>query len=209
MQATIDWNLTTPVEWRCLMVEKWLNTPHLGQELRNYKHQLLMLLRILISGQTPPRLTSNNISTYSKRIVDVLRDPDRGPSEFEKAIDFLNESLRKFGSYEGRNPPHRLRAFTERLKQDVLSKTPSQPAAVIEKSSSPGDIERGRILFFDDVRQYGFIRKDRGDNIFVHESDIAAIPYHLRVRDMEVEYTVAGDARHPGRLKATNVHLVD
>lgn len=201
-----------------LMVEKWFNTLQYGQELRHYRHQLLMLLRILISGQPHPPLNSSRIANYSRRIVDVLRDPDQGPQEFEKAVNFLKESLAKFGSNEGRgNPPHRLRAFTERLKQDALSRNQPQPrtrsrsrsTAVPEKYSSPGDIERGRILFFDDVKQYGFIRKDIGETIFVHESDITAIPYHLRVRDMAVQYTVAEDIRHPGRLKATQVRLVD
>lgn len=198
-----------------LMVEKWLNTPHYDQGLRHYRHQLLMLLRILISGQPHPRLNSSQVADYSKRIVDVLRDPNRGPQEFEKAVGILKESRSKFGSSEGRNPPHRLRAFTEQLKQDVLSRdqtrhtAQSRPIAVAEKPPAIGDVERGRIQFFDDVKQYGFIRKDQGGSIFFHESDIANIPYHLRVRGTAVQYIVAEDIRHPGRLKATRVRLVD
>ena len=199
-----------------VMVEKWLNTLHgYDREIRYYKHQLLMLLKILISGQPHPLLNSSRIASYSRRIVDVLRDPDQGPQEFEKAVGLLKESLVKFGASKGRNPPNRLRAFTEQLKQDVMSRdqtwitAQSRPVAVTEKLSVIGDVERGRIQFFDVVKLYGFIRKGRGGSIFFHESDITAVPYHRRVQGVEVEYTVAGDTRHPGRVKATNVRLVD
>ena len=71
-----------------------------------------------------------------------------------------------------------------------------------------GSTGRGRLKFFDDIKRYGFIETDDGGDLFVHESGIFAIPYHLRVRDMEVEYTVVNDPQSQGRVKADIVRLI-
>ena len=71
-----------------------------------------------------------------------------------------------------------------------------------------GSSGRGRLKFFDDIKRYGFIETDDGIDLFVHETGMAEVPYHLRVRDMDVEYTVANDVRFPDRLKAENVRVI-
>ena len=198
-----------------LMVEKWLNSRSDWRDLRPYKHQLLILLKMSISGPTTPRLNSNAISSYVLGIVDTLRDPTHGQREFTKAIDLLKASLIRFrarnrgrvGDVE-RNPPHRLRAFTEQLRQDVHSGDPREEVADVDFIPIPGREERGQIKFFDDVKRYGFIGSNKGFDMFVHESEIAAIPYHLRVGGVEVEYTVASNPKAPGMLMASDVKLV-
>ena len=198
-----------------LMVEKWLNASQPYRELRPYKHQLLMLLRVLISGPNMPRLNSNGISGYSLQIVDALRDPKHGYAEFSKAAELLRHSLDKFHASSGRrlnndalrNPPHRLRAFTEQLKQDSHPGESNRLSCDIENNLSPGDMAQGPIKFFDDVKRYGFIGSDLGQDIFVHESEITAVPYHLRIVGMEVRYRVAENPRSPGMLMACEVSL--
>ena len=197
-----------------LLVERWLNSRPSDRELRPYKHQLLMLLRVLISGVNMPRLNSNGISAYSLRIVDVLRDPSRGHTELSKATELLRASLGKFQTSNvgrlndtQRNPPHRLRAFTEQLQQDMRVGQTVPPRRAPERSISPGTTARGAIKFFDDVKKYGFIRSRSGQDVFVHESEITAIPYHLRIAGMEVIYRVEEDPRSPGMLMACAVRL--
>lgn len=198
-----------------LMVEQWLNASQSYQQLRPYKHQLLMLLRMLIGGGSIPRLNSNRIAAYSKHIVDTLRDPVRGKTEFTRATELLKNSLGRFSTGEGRayvaqrNPPHRLRAFTEQLKEDSRSREPVQLSAAAESAIAPGDVVHGQIRFFDDIKRYGFIGIHGVDDIFVHESEIGDVPYHLRVRDTEVQCTVAENQRSPGMLMATNVQLLN
>ena len=197
-----------------LMVEKWLNSQQSYRELRPYKHQLLMLLRVLISGTNVPRLNSNAISAYSLKIVDTLRDSNRGYEEFSKAADLLRTSLDKFRGRNGgrvndvqRNPPHRLRAFTEQLKQDIRLGQTAESVDDSERSLSPGITGQGPIKFFDDVKEYGFIGSGSGQDIFVHESEITAVPYHLRIAGIEVQYKVAENPRSPGMLMAREVKL--
>ena len=197
------------------MVEKWLNSRSEWRELRSYKHQLLMLLRVLISGPDMPRLNSNGISAYSLRVVDALRDPNRGLEEFGKAVDVLRTSLERFRTQNSgrpndaeRNPPHRLRAFTEQLKQDVHSTSPEKAVQGLGEYPVIGTMSRGEIKFFDDVKRYGFIGTNTGLDMFVHESEITAIPYHLRVPGVEVTFRIANDPKSPELFMASDVRLV-
>ena len=199
-----------------LTVEKWLNGLQSERELRQYKHQLLMTMRMLINGHDMPRLNNVRIADYSLRIVEVIRDPTGGPDLFATAVELVKGSLERFSSQRSgrstidqRNPPHRLRAFTEQLKEDARVEGLTGPSEGTGTVASPGDVEQGVIRFFDDIKRYRFIGRDGGDDIFVHESEILAIPYHLRVRDMPVRYTVANNPRSPGMMMASGVHLFD
>ena len=62
-----------------LIVEEWLNSRADWRELRPYKHQILMLLRVLISGPRVPKFNSRKISSYSLKVVETLRDQVNGP----------------------------------------------------------------------------------------------------------------------------------
>ena len=151
------------------LVEKWLNSQPDLRELRPYKHQLLMLLRMSISGNQIPRLNSNAISAYSLKIVETLREDQRGHQELAKAAELLRGCLSEFrnsGAERSRegggNPPHRLRAFTERLKQTLGARLGEQTGVDKgEVSAVPGSQERGAIIFFDDVKRYGLSRAPR------------------------------------------------
>ena len=198
-----------------IIVEKWLNSRADWRDLRPYKHQLLMLLRASISGPRVPRMNSRQISPYSLKVVDTLRDTALGSSEFDKAVDLLNGSLDKFRGLNGgqsarmeRNPPHRLRAFTEQLKRDQECDELTPSFSDLQPTIESGTEGRGQIIFFDDVKWYGFITSTGGQDFFVHGSEISEIPYHLRVEGVEVSYHVANNPRTPGMLMASGVKLV-
>ena len=191
-----------------LTVEKWLNSRPGERDLRSYKHQLLMLLRASISGKDIPRLNSNAISLYSLKIVDALRDPTRSDEECKRAADLLRSTLTEFGARGGeRNPPHRLRALTERLIMELPSSKPVANVQQSHRSVSQGGVERGRIIWFDDWKNYGFIERDSDGDIFVHHSEIGAIPWHLRTSDMDVRFRVADNPKSLGMQMACEVEL--
>lgn len=187
-----------------LSVEKWINSSTGDRDLRSYKHQLLMLLRILISGQDVPALNSHRIATYSLKIADTIRDSETGCEYFTRAKKLLRESLARFDRRSPgrlgaqRNPPHRLRAFTEQLKDDCRSGESIRTARELESKSSVGNVETGGILWYDSWRNYGFIKRADGGSIFVHQTEIAAVPWHLRTAGTRVKYVVAEDPK-PGR----------
>lgn len=201
-----------------LTVDKWFNQVSSPRELRPYRYHLLMLLRLLIGGPNRPALNSNRISEYALKVADTVRDPASGRDQMEYATDLLKVSLDKFRiehsplSHGGeRNPPHRLRAFTEQLLNDCrVGPQAGQRDVVAEVTKLPaiGSSGQGRLKFFDDMKRYGFIETDDGSDLFVHETAMAAVPHHLRVRDMDMEFTVVSDLRFPERLKAENVRVI-
>ena len=197
------------------LVEGWINAHPDWRELRFYKYQILMLLRNQIAGLSLPRLNSKLIAPYSLRIADTMRDPVDGHEQFNKAVVTLRYSLDSFRpsqadrlSRPGSNPPHRLRAFTEHLSRSLETEKGPQADDSTVPFSVVGRRERGQLTFFDDVRGYGFIRSVTGEDRFVHVSEMAEVPYHLRVKEVEMVYTVAVSPRHPDQLVASRVELV-
>ena len=193
-----------------ILAERWLNSHTDWRDIRPYKYQLLMLIRMSIAGFEVPRMNTVEISRYALGIVDALKDPARCNEEFTKTVDMLRRSLNEFRQKHGTqtrdfggNLPHRLRAFTEQLKETV-----PHPRRGLMSSSLVGTEERGWIRFFDDFKRYGFIGNDRGVDMFVHETEIASVPYHLRVRDMAVVYLIKENAKSPGMLMAADVRLL-
>ena len=191
-----------------LTVEKWFNSRPDERDLRSYKHQMLMLLRASIGGQDIPKFNSAAISGYSLKIVDVLLDPQRVNEECNRAADLLRATLTQFGRRVGqRNPPHRLRAFTDQLIHALPSNEPTSGVPTSQDRVSPGDVERGWIVWFDGWKNYGFIERNAGGSIFVHESDIGAIPWHLRIANTPVRFAAVDNPRSQGMQKAVNVTL--
>ena len=196
-----------------LSVERWLNSGLGDRRLRAYRYQLLMLLRILVSGHDMPRMNSRDISDYSLTIVDSIRSSDGGYDKFARVAETLRGSLSRFQSRNrgnlDRNPPHRLKAFTEQLKQDCRVGEPSVVAPILKIGASVGDSERGKILWYDDWKNYGFISRDDGGSMFMHQTEIDSIPWHLRRGGTRVQYTVARDPKleRPDAVVATAVEL--
>ena len=191
-----------------LAVEDWLNSRPDERELRFYKYQLLMLLRMSTGGQKVPHLNSNSITDYSLGIVEVLRDPERGEKEIAQVAGVLKTALAKFGTRRGeRNPPHRLRAFTEQLVRTMDSGLPAEGDRNRSMRTTPGGIEQGALIWFDEWKNYGFIERDAGGDIFVHESQISLIPWHLRIPGKRVEYRAAPNPQSRGKLMASEVKL--
>ena len=201
-------------------VDKWLNQAQIDREMRHYKHHMLMAVRMLISGHDVPILNSSRISGYSLGIVDALRDPTRADEEFTRAVSIIKASLARFVADNSewqdggrRNPPYRLRAFTARLIQHLRSRESITDDVSVDTGNAPSaNVESGRIIWYDDWRNYGFIaRAIGGGNIFVHQSELANVPWHLRVRGTPVRFTVERDPRfdNPDAIKATKVELLN
>ncbi len=195
-----------------LMLEKWLNSSRAERSLRIYKHHLLMMLRIRFGGAEMPKLNSNKISSYSMKIIDAFRDEIRFNQECETVVRELNGLLSEFDvarkkDFRG-NPPHRLRAFTEYMLNTNRSKEIIDTESAAENQPFVGNLETGRIRWFDDWKYYGFISRDLGDDIFFRGRALEALPWHLRVANTKVSYNVVESTRFPGRLMASNIRLV-
>ena len=191
-------------------VERWLNSHPNGRTLRSYKYHLLMLLRVAISGLAIPKFNSNAISEYALNVANIFRDPKRCEAACQQAAGVLLVALDKFplnkGTHHG-NPPHRLRAFTERVLGNV---DPNYKTGSVLSKTTDGigsGSETGRIIWFDTLKNYGFIERDSGGDIFVHETEIGRIPWHLRIAGKKVKYSVKPSPKSKGMIMASEVVL--
>lgn len=207
-----------------IAVERWLNSRP-GDRFRPYKYHLLMILRAQIGGVACPRLNSPKISSYSLDIVATLRDEARCARECMRAYSLLTDALLEFGRPRGeRNPAHRLRAFTLYLRRFIhsghspqsstsdhdeitLTTADNRLASAVDGERSDGTHEFGRIVWFDDLRGYGFISRSEHENVFVHRSELGRVPWHLRVANTDVKYQVVQSPRSHDRIMASKVEL--
>jgi CspA family cold shock protein len=61
---------------------------------------------------------------------------------------------------------------------------------------------RGRVKWYNDVKGYGFIQQDNGEDVFVHYSVIDIEGFRALVDDQEVDYEYD---EGPKGLQATKV----
>ncbi|MCY4498502.1 MAG: AIPR family protein [Rhodospirillaceae bacterium] len=189
-----------------LAVEDLLRSGRIDRKLRSYKHHLLMLLRIIVGGHDMPKFNSEQITEYSLGIVDSLRKDGGGQEKnVERAVSLLTDSIDQFP--EGSAPPHRLRAFTEELARRLLVREVGKREEEGDAAPQPGNCENGRILWYDNSKCFGFIQRDVGGDIFVHEGEFAEIPWHMRKEGTRVLYTVRKNVRRPGSFMAGDVQL--
>ena len=63
-------------------------------------------------------------------------------------------------------------------------------------------IMRGRVKWYNDVKGYGFIQQEDGEDVFVHYSVIEVEGFRALVEDQEVDYEYG---EGPKGLQATRV----
>ena len=173
--------------------------------MKKWKYHILMLLRMQIGGVRMPRQNSNGITDYALKIVEVMRNEELCKTNCIKALQTIEKELERFKEFSERNPPPRLRAFTQQII-DTASTPESQ-----QDSAESGPIldsrESGKLLWYDGLKNFGFIERDAGGDIFVHRSGITDIPWNLREPGTRVIYAVAQDPKDASLFKADNVRL--
>ncbi len=191
----------------CLLrVEAYLNYHKMPKEFRQYKHHMLMVLRILIAGDKCPSLASKEVAQYSNKIVGVLRDPVKSEQLCEVSIKNIRSALAKFET--GNVPPSRLRAFTNRLANALTGPSRENGAGVEVAQAGTDQPEVGHIKWFDPVKGYGFIVRDFGGDIFFHQNDVKDVPWHLRVAGTKVSFLKHKADERSGRMRVRAKQIV-
>ena len=75
----------------------------------------------------------------------------------------------------------------------------------------PGKVLTGTVLWFNNGKGFGFIRRDLGGDLFVHFSEIISKDpdeYKTLKENDRVEFTEAESTKHAGRLQAFNVRVI-
>ncbi|MEL6430910.1 MAG: AIPR family protein [Planctomycetota bacterium] len=159
---------------------------------KEYKHHVLMMIRVLAAGNKMPRLNSKEMEPYCQRINRPLKDRDAAKELINRAGKIVKSALRTFRSSETA-PPNRLRAFTQHL----LSTHADRDAVPAQLDPAPGTIHSGVIDHFDSWKNFGFIRSDSEDKYFFHASSVVDIPHRLRHRGTRVKFLVEDSDRGP------------
>jgi cold shock CspA family protein len=185
-----------------LAVEHLFSSRALDRTLKRWKYHILMLLRVQFGGPDTPALNSNRMDDYARRIVAGLRSEDSCRESCQKALQLIILQLSKQEGGSG-DDPSRAETFTTQLINAL------RPPSKVQKSQDTEPIlgakETGMLLWYDDWRNFGFIRRDTGGDIFVHRTGIDSVPWQNREAGTRVTYTVA---QGRGSFKADNVRVL-
>jgi cold shock CspA family protein len=177
-------------------LEKLFASGGLARDLRPFRFHLLMLSKLLVEKDPLPPLNSRKMETYCQRIIEILDDPGGVTSVFEKAANIVTEALRQIP--RGREPRQRTKAFTTAIIEACGGKLPLRNA----------DVERqlGRVKWFSEVKGYGFIESDAGEDLFLHYSAIARSGFRMPEAEERVEFA---SVRTQRGLQARDVRFLD
>ena len=148
------------------------------------KFQLLMVYRLQNEVRELPPINSRAIESYCDALIEKLDDQTRCIQSLRKAGELVEEVRTKIT--EWREPPERTRAFTVALIEAATHK--GSQAATTSK-------EVGFVKWFSDIRGYGFIQRDSGDEIFVHYSSILGEGYRSLTQGQKVMFAIVATSR--------------
>lgn len=166
-------------------LRRWLES-HPGRAvLSEYRFHLLMLAKLSVAGPTVAkdlryhRQGKDKIVDAAERVIEAVRDAQKGPSVWERAVAHLREALKNYP--EGEKQPHEDEAFTAYLLRD------RQPTDTDVDVPEIDDVAvKGTILWFDEASRYGRIKTQDGRELFVDSSEINEVPSGLRMAGTSV-----------------------
>ncbi len=168
-----------------LLLERFFFEKKLNNRYKPFRFHLLMALRLIAETSELPHLNSKKIDKYCNDMKMVLDDTKRTLSIFLKAVELIEKILPtiNYGKYEA---PRR-KAFTTEL---ISFASKENQQSVKRTSVATVDRERGVVIWFSDIKGYGFIKGQNNDSIFVHYSDIKGDRYSYKYlqQDQNVEF---------------------
>lgn len=170
-------------------VEQLFNDKKFNRFYRKFKYQMLLLFRIHCEPFEIPYLNSKKIGDYCEHLLSILLDGENALQVFQWTISIIEEALKKSG--QAPSDAVRLRAFTSELLE-LVDKTREK-----KRETSEGRVERqkGQVVFFSDIRGFGFIRNSKGEEFFVHYTGIRGAGYRTLMAGQEVDFTIVETPR--------------
>lgn len=177
-----------------------VNSKPIWVEPRNYRYQIIMLLRNQIRGGNVPPFTPrrrNGIEEYSMRILNRLRDSSAGLRECRIALQKITQVIceNNLGGENQRNSPR----FTDLLLDENRR--------LEVRFEAPDGREEGAVLFYDSLKEYGFIERFGDlDNIYMPGRNLFDIPPGSLRKGRRVTFEVGPSVRR-GQIEAKAVRL--
>ena len=171
------------------VVERFFSKGYIPSILRPFKHQLLMVFRLMNEPFSLPRLDNPRIEKYSQALLDILDNEDVCVDAFRAATEIVRDCEAKLPAV--RDPLERTRFFTEVLVEAVASGEGGSTASATATRLA------GVVNRFSDTQGYGFIDGEDGERYFVHYSRIQGQGFRSLRADQLVEFTPLHSARGP------------
>ncbi|HEY3310238.1 MAG TPA: AIPR family protein [Anaerolineales bacterium] len=186
------------------LLEQFFFQKQLLPQYKPYRFHLLMAFRLIIESSELPFLNSKKIDKYCSDMKAILDDTNKALSMFQRATHLIDQLVPKL-DYNVDEAPRR-KAFTSDLimlasKENKLAKSKQTNAATVDRL-------QGTVIWFSDIKGYGFIKGQYINNIFVHFSDIKGDKYSYKnlLPNQIVEFVVAKTEKG---WVAKNVVVVD
>lgn len=165
-------------------LEKLFTEDKIKQFFRRFKYQILMLFRIQNEKFDLPYLNSKKIEDYCDSLLSILLDETKRLDAFRNTCEII-ESVLTSGKFDSRQA-NKLRAFTTAL----IDKAVSERRGARKPATADVQRERGVVKWFSDIKGYGFIESEKGEDLFVHFSGIRGIGYRTLFESQQVEFVV-------------------
>ncbi|MBM4274319.1 MAG: AIPR protein [Deltaproteobacteria bacterium] len=179
-------------------IEQLFNDKYFSRFYRKFKYQMLLLFRTRCEPFEIPYLNSKKIVDYCEHLLAAQLDEESAKKIFQWTISIIDKALTKSG--QAPSDAVRLRAFTSDLLE--IGKTDEK-----RKETAEGRVERqkGTVISFSDIRGFGFIRNQKGQEFFVHYSGIRGPGYRTLKVGQEVDFTII---ETPRGIQAKDVNII-
>jgi len=147
---------------------------------KKFKYQMLMLFRLQLQKSRMPYLNSQRkMDDYCSRLLSTLCDEEATLKAFTTTSSVIQQTL-VTTKYEPREAV-RLRVFTTNLMSKATALHDTSPATVPRQT--------GEVKDFSDIRGFGFIQSQTGDDLFIHYSDIRGTGFRSLRKGQSVEFS--------------------
>ena len=179
-------------------LERLYAASQLPLEWKSYKYQMLMVFRIQNGLSKMPNLDRGrhkDIEKYCQNLQDILDQESSSKEAFRRAGELVQETLSRVR--RGRESPKRTRVFTGALIE--AAGHTEEPAATTARM-------RGIVKWFNDIKGYGFIEGDDGNDYFVHYTGIMGQDYRSLWSGDQIKFSTLQTKKG---LQAVDVEIVN
>lgn len=153
-----------------------------------FLYHILLIMRLSIGGRSMPPLSGKKMDGYCESLLKVVNDNTRFGLALADAARAIDDSLRGFEG--GTRLAPRLRDFTAKLLPYRQPRT------------------RGRVVYFNMERGYGFVSVDGSKDVFIHHTAMREKMYAAlqvgEVIDFDVVQTDQGPQARDAEIVTVN-----
>jgi cold shock CspA family protein len=183
------------------LLEQFFFEKQILPQYKVFRFHLLMVFRLLTETSDLPYLNSKKIDKYCQDMKTVLWDEHKALLIFQRATHMIDQLLPTL-NYEIDEAPRR-KAFTS----DLILLASKENKQTKQSSVAAVNRERGVVIWFSDIKGYGFVKGPNEETIFVHYSDIRGgkFAYRFLMPNETIEFVLVKTEKG---LQAKDVEVI-